>query len=526
MFTGVKLPCYPTLEQASSLRQWMGHQKFIYNAKVQEQDYWYKFSKSQLALTGKKPSSDQMYSQFHNDELTPWLSNVPSQILRNGVYRFTCANTRFHKGLGGAPKIKKKHGRKSVLITSELFEYTERAHPRPVNDGPSPFDLTIGTKKFPIGKLKVKAHVSSAKPNSITISEEPNGHWFLSFCCELPSMEFKSADGKEKAPETIIRTHEELMYEYALRSDLQEVTVGMDRGIAIPLAASSGSQFDISDVNRERIEKKDLYTRRFQRRMAKQVKGSASYRKNRLKVANLKAYSANVRKDFAHKASHALVSSEVQVFVFEDLKLKNMTAAPKAKVDDKGRYIKNGAAAKAGLNKALLSSALGLVKQYVAYKAAAVKKLVLSVPAHFSSQECSVCEHVDENSRLSQSIFKCTQCGHTDNADFNASKVIRNRGVKMLKKHLESVNDGTFKAKVRKTVRVRKVKSNIQKVGQILPEPVIQKESSKPVARCGTQILETDMGESVLDVVYDHVVCSAVLVETGNPHLGFGPGGG
>lgn len=80
----------------------MGHQKFIYNAKVQEQDYWHRFSKQSLALTGCKPSADQMYSQFKT-ELTPWLSQVPSQILRNGVYRFTCANARFHKGLGGAP---------------------------------------------------------------------------------------------------------------------------------------------------------------------------------------------------------------------------------------------------------------------------------------------------------------------------------------------------------------------------------------------------------------------------------------
>ena len=109
MLTGVKLRVYPTAMQIAILRLWMGHQKFIYNAKVLEQDYWYRFSKQSLALTGTKPSADQKYSQFKT-ELTPFLSQVPSQILRNGVYRFTCANARLHKGLGGAPSIKKEVG--------------------------------------------------------------------------------------------------------------------------------------------------------------------------------------------------------------------------------------------------------------------------------------------------------------------------------------------------------------------------------------------------------------------------------
>ena len=88
MLAGIKLRCYPTEKQIAILRLWMGHQKFIYNAKVQEQDYGYRFSKQSLALTGTKPSADQQYSHFKT-ELTPFLSQVPSQILRNGVYRFT-----------------------------------------------------------------------------------------------------------------------------------------------------------------------------------------------------------------------------------------------------------------------------------------------------------------------------------------------------------------------------------------------------------------------------------------------------
>jgi hypothetical protein len=54
-----------------------------------------------------------------------------------------------------------------------------------------------------------------------------------------------------------------------------------------------------------------------------------------------------------------------QIFVFEDMKLKYMTASPAAKQDRKGCFNQNGAAAKAGLDKAMLFAiALGLVKQF------------------------------------------------------------------------------------------------------------------------------------------------------------------
>lgn len=141
-------------------------------------------------------------------------------------------------------------------------------------------------------------------------------------------------------------------------------------------------------------------------------------------------------------------------------------------------------------------------------------------------QKSDLLTHLKEGGFLGCQKYHSLKCGHTENADFNASKVIKGRGIKALQSHLEAVSNGTFRAKVKKTVRVRKVKKNIQEVGQVLPEPMVQTESSKPVALCGIQILKEDLGESTLDVAYDHVVWNAALVEAGNPHLGTRPGGG
>lgn len=57
-------------------------------------------------------------------------------------------------------------------------------------------------------------------------------------------------------------------------------------------------------------------------------------------------------------------------------------------------------------------------------------KYFLSVsitPASYTSQTCNVCGYIDKNNRPNQHTFKCKNCGHTDNADFNAAKNIRDR---------------------------------------------------------------------------------------------------
>ena len=57
-------------------------------------------------------------------------------------------------------------------------------------------------------------------------------------------------------------------------------------------------------------------------------------------------------------------------------------------------------------------------------------KYFLSVsitPASYTSQTCNVCGYIDRLNRPNQHTFKCKNCGHIDNADFNAAKNIRDR---------------------------------------------------------------------------------------------------
>ena len=45
-----------------------------------------------------------------------------------------------------------------------------------------------------------------------------------------------------------------------------------------------------------------------------------------------------------------------------------------------------------------------------------------------TSRECSDCGDVSKENRKTQELFLCVHCGHTANADVNASQIIKSRG--------------------------------------------------------------------------------------------------
>jgi len=140
MSRGLYFRCFPTPAQQHTLMQWIGCQRFIYNAKVTEYNYFRRFQRHSLMHAGLHAPCDQAYSQFKS-ELTPFLNDVPSEILRNGATRFGQASSRFFAKLGGRPKHHKKQANASVWITKELFHF------EPIPDG-SGYRLFLGKANF------------------------------------------------------------------------------------------------------------------------------------------------------------------------------------------------------------------------------------------------------------------------------------------------------------------------------------------------------------------------------------------
>lgn len=456
MQIGNRFRCYPTSAQAQTLLQWIGCQRFVYNAKVGEDQYFRRFARKSLTHTGEFAPIDQQYSQFKT-ELTPWLSEVPSIILRNGTVLWKQAYSRYFQKLGGRPTIHKKHGKQSVWLTSELFEFA------PVVDIETgeitDHQLHVGTKKYPVGVVAFKAHKYYKPPASLHISIHA-GQWHVSF-----NYDDNTVEPTDKETTAWLTQFD--------ASELREMTVGLDRGVSLPLAGSNGQQFDFTPVQEKRLAAQEKHKKCWQKRQARRTKGSRNWVKAKRKVARYQRYGTDVRRDIAHKTSHTLaVDPRYKLFVFEALKVKNMTKKAKPKQDEQGCWLRNGAAAKSGLNKAILASTWGQTKVFLQYKARRQGKLVIEVPAFYSSQECGACGHIHKDNRVSQSEFVCQSCGHTDHADHNAAKVIAGRGVKQLLA-------GKCVKKEKKTCRITRTK--------------VGAEGSKPGAAMHPTLGETEV---------------------------------
>jgi putative transposase len=446
---GIKMRAWPTSYQKQVLSQWMGCSRLIYNGKCDEQEYFFRFKCRFPELTGEKIPVDRAYAQFKTEQ-SHFLSRCPSEILRGSAFIWYNAMQRFFSGLSERPVRKRKGSRESVWLTRELFSLTQD----PVAQK---WQLFIGKKKNNIGILNFEYHREFQVPASITLAKE-NGQYFVSFNYEDPKLSEK--------------TQEELISELARlpQSELIEKAIGLDRGVVIPVQSSAGQSFDFTAEQKETIERKQKKIKKWQRRLARQRLGSNRRGKVKRQIAKAHRKIADIRRDFAHQTTRTLVGKKddagqviengTQIFVIEDLKIKNMTKSPEPKPDEEnpGHFAPNHSSAKAGLTQKVLNSAWGMIGIFLSYKANQAGKVCIKVSPRFSSQECAQCGHIHPDNRQTQSEFVCQKCGHTENADQNAAEVIRKRGVEEILKQAtrgirESARGGT-----RKTLRASKPK--------------------------------------------------------------------
>ena len=413
MLMGIKFKANPTEQQKLVLSQWMGCARTIWNAKCDEDAYLRNFAKKYLPIK-TYPEVDTKFSTYKNKELTPWLFKCPSQLLRNSATNWYKTYWKFIKGECGRPRRKKKTDEGSIYVTNELFSWKK-------NSGDS-YQLFIGSKNNNIGFLSIKTHKKVKKPKSLYIRKK-NGSYTVSFCYE---------DGLD---EKTLKTESKHLKSLKKKSvkELERVTEGVDLGVKVMVQTTKG-KYDYSDIAKQRLVSLEKKRKRYQRWMARQIKTSKRRKKTKSKISKTYIKQAEIRHDFCHKTSRKLVDQEnISVLVFENLKTKNMTRKPKAKQDEHGRWLKNKAKAKAGLNKAILSKGWYKLVLFSTYKAKRENKVVFKVSPHYTSQECADCGHTQPENRVTRDHFVCQVCGHAENADLNAAKVVKKRAINLIK---------------------------------------------------------------------------------------------
>ena len=181
--------------------------------------------------------------------------------------------------------------------------------------------------------------------------------------------------------------------------------IGLDMGI-VQFCVDSNGTFISNPRHFKRYEKR---LRIENRSLARKKKWSNSWEIQAKKLSRLHYKISNVRKDFLHKESTKIAKANKTVFL-EDLNVKGMS--------------KN-----ANLSKHILDCGWAKFRTMLEYKT----EVIVVNPA-YTSQTCSVCGEVDKGSRKDQSTFRCTSCLHQDNADFNAAKNIKRKGIPLERK--------------------------------------------------------------------------------------------
>jgi putative transposase len=319
-----------------------------------------------------------------------WLTEVPGHCLQQTLMDLDKAcrthgtfGVKWRSGRRWSPSFRCPEGSKMAV------EKLNRRHSR------------VKLPKLGWVKFAQSRSLDGETIRSATVAKD-GGHWYVSFLV---------ADGIE-APSAHVKL---------------DAAVGVDRGVAVAVATSAGELLDRAFVT----EGERRRARGLQRKLSRAVAGSANRNKTRAALAEVRARERHRRQDFCQKTAHRLAHANA-VVVVEKLPTKTMTrrAKPVPDPNNPGQYLSNGAAAKSGLNQAILSKgwyrfehALKSVSRYTGTK-------VVKVPAAFTSQRCSACGHVDPKSRESQAVFRCTRCARpAEHADVNAAKNILAAGL-------------------------------------------------------------------------------------------------
>ena len=181
--------------------------------------------------------------------------------------------------------------------------------------------------------------------------------------------------------------------------------LGVDLGLVHIAVDSDGQYYDNDKINKHR----EKYTNR--RNALKKVKTPSS--RHRLK--SMSKRNGRFNKDVNHCISKSIVRKAKALD--KGLVMENLSDFfDKTKVRRKDRLKRH-------------SWAFFQLRTFCEYKSIRDGVPFVLVNPIDTSRECSECHYIDKKNRKSQSEFVCLKlnCGHSENADVNASKNIRNR---------------------------------------------------------------------------------------------------
>ncbi|HZU02826.1 MAG TPA: transposase [Ktedonobacteraceae bacterium] len=403
MIKAFKYRLYPTRKQAAVLQFTLDLNRELYNAALQERrDAW---RMNKVSITYQMQSAQ--LPEIKEDR--PEYNEIYSQILQDTLKRVDKAFKAFFRRVKKGEKAGYPRFQGRERYDSFCYPQIEKLKGNPT------VRIENGKVILPkIGHVKVKQHRPlKGKVKTATIKREGDC-WYAVFTCEL--------DAQKKLPYT-------------------DLAIGIDMGLKHFYTSSNGDVVD----NPRFFRKSHGRLKKQQQRLAKKKKWSNRRKRAADRVAKAHKKIRNQRRDFQQKHSRLLVDT-FEIIVFEDLSLHHMVKRPKAVVSENGKYLPNGAAAKAGLNKSIVDAGWASFIELVKHKAEYAGVTVMQVDPKKTSQMCSACGKEGEHKDLSVRTHSCVHCGIVLDRDHNAAINILDRGLGRSPR--EPVDTGTFRVAI------------------------------------------------------------------------------
>ena len=347
------------------MREHCAHARFVWNLAVEQQSWWRPGRKSAPGWAEQCRQLTAARAEFD------WLRAGSQMVQGHALKDFAQARAAFFAGTHRRPTWRKAGQHEGFQVHDVGRHYKIRRLSRKTGAVQVP---KVGWVRFRWSRA-----VPNAKSYRVTLDR--SGRWHIAFTA-IPEPIDAPGTGE---------------------------IVGIDRGVAVSAALSTGEMLAVPHVSAGRAAR----LVRLQRKLARAKPGSNRRAHVRAAIARLKAREKDARKDWAEKVSTD-IARRFDVIRVEDLKILNMTRSAKGTIEQPGRNVRQ----KAGLNREIMRSGWGLLVRRLENKAPG---RVEQINPAYTSQTCSACGIRDREARESQAVFRCRSCGHAENADVNAA---------------------------------------------------------------------------------------------------------
>lgn len=384
MLRAMKIMLLPTPEQEILFWKSAGTARWAYNFYLSEKERVYHEYLTN-GMNGKKDITGGEVRKYINNVLKKtthkWLSEVGSNVMKQGVRDAEEAYRRYFKGLSGKPCFKSR--RRSKISFYVNYERLKR-----MQGGFHGEKLGFVRTSQPLPKIPKGQKYSNPR-----ISYDGK-YWYLSIGYEAK---------EEPKPE------------------LSGVSLGIDLGVKDLAIISDGRVFKNINKTHEvrRLEKK---LRREQRKASRRVRQNIkSYDTNRRpiwkrplkecrnverqnrKIRLLHKRINDIRTNYLHQTTRAIVKTKPSRIVMETLNVRGML---------KNRH----------LSKAIAAQKFYEFKRQMLYKCEALGIELIEADRFYpSSKTCSRCGHIKRDLKLKDRTYVCPECGLVIDRDLNAA---------------------------------------------------------------------------------------------------------